>query len=496
MTYSKKAPYSRRTADPEEVAELLFTELFSAVVEDHNAYICITANNPTAATWSDSFFTSISAASRRAIEISDGGMNSYFALATRIRRRRKGGIGHIVTLHVDAEYDSPDDVQHLWSAQPSIVVASGSPYSFHAYWLLSAPDTDYQLALELNRRLNRLVRARKLAATDPARLLRAPCTFNYKHPDPQQVEIVHFDCNRRSTLKEYAAWLNIDRTDHSGLKSETLTPSVEEKLLGSLPTGRFVSAEELPTAMRLDKDGLGEEGTRNDAILLLTRYYYSVGYTSHGALAQKLKTWLAQKNNGLSQDWKDRPDWCEKNIEQVVSNWLGKVRLNPETKLVNKKLGHCDEEWVLALNVSQEEREFIYDLLEFILNYARGDNLILSVNQLCEFRHANRQNYKARLALACKLEIIRFRLRHKNYRDGLADEYQVLYRWQGATLVRDRRGRKRKLQKKETELVDRLIARGISTKEIQRQFTSWSRQRIANRRRRHRLRAKSAPAPG
>ena len=104
------------------------------------------------------------------------------------RRERRGGRDAIDLVHaLWVDCDSPEAIAALdrFSPAPAIVVASGS--GAHAYWPLYPP-VEPAAAERANRRLAHALDA-DLRATDAARILRPPGTFNYKRREPRPVRL-------------------------------------------------------------------------------------------------------------------------------------------------------------------------------------------------------------------------------------------------------------------------------------------------------------------
>ncbi len=104
------------------------------------------------------------------------------------RTRRYGGKDAIERAHVLwADCDSPDAIAALerFAPSPSLVIRSGSGQ--HAYWSLSPPASPDE-AEKANRRLAHALGA-DMAATDGARILRPPETYNFKRGEPRPVEV-------------------------------------------------------------------------------------------------------------------------------------------------------------------------------------------------------------------------------------------------------------------------------------------------------------------
>jgi hypothetical protein len=103
----------------------------------------------------------------------------YFGVAMRTRRSGgKDAVGGVQALWADV--DTPEATLELtmFEPPPSIVVASGSPSGYHAYWLLDDP-LGVPEAEELLRLANRI--------------LRVPNTLNHKSSPPAPVLVLELD---------------------------------------------------------------------------------------------------------------------------------------------------------------------------------------------------------------------------------------------------------------------------------------------------------------
>ena len=106
------------------------------------------------------------------------------------RTRQYGGRDAVERAHVLwADCDSPEAIAALerFHPSPSMVIRSGS--GRHAYWALWPPAEAAEFE-RANRRLAHALGA-DLAATDAARILRPPGTFNFKTGEPVPVEVEH-----------------------------------------------------------------------------------------------------------------------------------------------------------------------------------------------------------------------------------------------------------------------------------------------------------------
>ena len=110
------------------------------------------------------------------------------------RTRRYGGRDAIERCHVlwaDCDDDQAIEAIERFDAPPSMVVASGG--GRHAYWSLWPPLSPVWLE-RANRRMAYALGG-DMRATDAARILRPPETYNFKTGEARPVEIEHVDCN-------------------------------------------------------------------------------------------------------------------------------------------------------------------------------------------------------------------------------------------------------------------------------------------------------------
>jgi len=118
--------------------------------------------------------------------------DTYVGAAPRVER--KGGIAAIErSWLLWADCDGPESLYRLASFRPlpSLAVRTGSEGHAHAYWPLRSPVPpawakrgNLRLALRLGADRN---------ATDAARILRPPRTFNFKHSPPRPVQCTRLE---------------------------------------------------------------------------------------------------------------------------------------------------------------------------------------------------------------------------------------------------------------------------------------------------------------
>jgi hypothetical protein len=148
-------------------------------------------------------------------------------------RSRQGGTRQAVDrVHVLwADLDSPDakDALRAFRPLPSIVIGSGS--GLHAYWSLWPPIGPDE-AERANRRLAHALGADP-RATDAARILRPPETFNHKGAEPRPVEIRRLIADVFSVGQVVGALP--DPPDHPQRRATGPRPTGDDPLLGIPP---------------------------------------------------------------------------------------------------------------------------------------------------------------------------------------------------------------------------------------------------------------------
>jgi hypothetical protein len=110
-----------------------------------------------------------------------------------LRSDRKGSADTIMESHcLWADCDSVSAVEQLADfPAPTLTVRSGTGTNLHAWWALDKP-----LPAVLVKRANRRIAYRlgaDMRATDVARIMRVPGTFNFKTDPPRPVELVSHD---------------------------------------------------------------------------------------------------------------------------------------------------------------------------------------------------------------------------------------------------------------------------------------------------------------
>lgn len=466
-----------------EVAERLFDEMFTPTLSGQSGYVVVAGKNPITGEFRQVFCEDIAMAAAISTDLFLHGMDTYFAVNPRSRvSRKKDAVNALVTVHADADSLKPESYRKLESLEPSLIVSSGTQHSYHAYlWFRDPLGPDHLKTVELLNRKFHQVLGVDPSPADVSRVLRIPRTLNFKDvSDPRPVNIVSWHPERRYSVEDVAERLGVDLSP-SEKASRTLEPpeptimTVEEALA---PRSRFLDGEQRLYVQRLLHHGLFEPSSRNTAQLLLTMHYFEQGYSST-EIYDLLKAFFQNQNNGLSQDWDKQPRWVLKNIERGIENWTKKAAKMRESLVVTEpqRLGRKDRAFIQKQSLSEGDRRFLYDALEWILNNKRDDRVILSVRQLWKFAKCNERNYQSKRSTLYKLKILELDTKHDR-KTGLAFEYRVLYKFQDP---QPRRQRKRGVASV-AEKIEKMILAGKTNREIRECFPQVSRQRIQSKR--------------
>lgn len=166
------------------------------------------------------------------------------------RTRPKGGrdaVEHVWSLWADC--DGPDAVAALktFRPMPSVIVATGSGSNVQAWWPLTDPLSANGVE-EANRRLARALGADE-RATDAARILRPPGTWNWKHDPPTKVRCHWLACPLICNSAEGV----IGHLPEVGITShENVSRAINEDSLLAIPPAQYITAL---TGMSPDRGG-------------------------------------------------------------------------------------------------------------------------------------------------------------------------------------------------------------------------------------------------
>lgn len=135
--------------------------------------------------------TRLDAVTSRIRELATG-TDVYVGCAPRRRTSgRRDSVGPISTLWVDCDTARASAAAQAWNPSPTVIVASGSAGSSHAYWRLAAPLTPLQAEIA-NLRLATAIRA-DTTCHDATRILRPAGTLNHKHHPPEPVRLERYE---------------------------------------------------------------------------------------------------------------------------------------------------------------------------------------------------------------------------------------------------------------------------------------------------------------
>jgi CHC2-type zinc finger protein/DNA primase RepB-like protein len=108
------------------------------------------------------------------------------------RSRREGTRAAVENAHVLwVDADTPESIEALRAFRPRPSLVIGSGHGLHAYWSLVEPIGPDEVE-QANRKLAHRLRA-DARATDAARILRPPGTFNFKGQRPLAVKLRHVE---------------------------------------------------------------------------------------------------------------------------------------------------------------------------------------------------------------------------------------------------------------------------------------------------------------
>jgi hypothetical protein len=354
------------------------------------------------------------------------GLDVAFGVAPRKQPRLlKTAISDILTLHVDVD-GGPVEERKIKRLRPTFLTHSGSKNHCHAFFVLDAPlpaKTHGAIAQRLNTRLAEQVGGDQ-AAADIARSLRLPGTLNRKNPQkPQRVEIV--EVNEPYSFGELAERFG------KGLENppvETVKRVIESR---ARKYGYYVKREEVTELERLLEYGLTEPDSRERTTKLLIRYYYGQGMDNR-QIAESVEKFLEERNNGLSDGWKNKERWCRSNILAKVKNFRAKA-YEPSYTPSNAQdwktfeLSDADNAFIESQSGSKWDRAFLRDALKFILCKKSGDGTVfLSTRQIKKFKGANPKNYKRRREMLTRLGILELTWTAPKL-DRKAPVYRVVY---------------------------------------------------------------------
>lgn len=483
----------KNISDSQEQAQKLLTGFFGDYLNENNndeynndkpqTYIVLCSSG-VKSDWHQEFFADQYCASSHAVDLYLQDRDTYFCVnPVKSLSRKTSAIQDILRLHVDADFNDAKGLNKLLSLRPTAVISSGTKHRYHGYWNFHAPlkrKAHGKDVTQMNKQLTRRLGI-KVEAFDLSHTLRVPGTANFKNRyDPQPVEIIEWNPERKYTLEQCADLLEVKLGSQDNYE-EPLVITPNEAVEGG--RGKYLNSEERIYVNRLLREGLFERSSRNESTMLLTRYFYELGYSDE-SIRQRVTEFFEQKNNELSEEWNQSPDRVRAKITYTVKNWYRKARPVSKMKITvgSERLSRSDEAFIQRQQLKERDKLFLRDAMIWILNNKRGDHLILSTRQLMAFTNCNSKNYKSKRDILYRLGIIALALEHER-KTRLANEYKVIYQFD-QPIKASCRGRKRASEINVTDEIDKMILAGRTNQEIRKGIPRITRQRIHNRRRR------------
>lgn len=176
----------------------------------------------------------------------------YVGVLPRIERRgRRDSIGRGFVLYVDC--DTPRSIEALarFAPAPSLIVGSGT--GRHAYWSLAVPVSP-DVIERANRKLAQALGADS-RATDAARILRPPGTFNHKRDEPRPVELLSVEFETYTVAEVVGKLPEIQEPRAISRLAARITRSADDQLVSALlaiPPAKYV---ERLTGSQVGRDG-------------------------------------------------------------------------------------------------------------------------------------------------------------------------------------------------------------------------------------------------
>ena len=172
------------------------------------------------------------------------------------------------------------------------------------------------------------------------------------------------------TLNELLQYERFDRLAVPADYRAIETPEIPQRAVKRRV--RRSSSEFMLEVDRLERNGLWRLSQRHDALCKLNWYYHVIDGMSGDEVVGKLWTWIREKNNGFSRDYRERQDWVRRNIEGLVKAWNpGKVGSKSTYKAPESPrkaavgLEGAIEGFLDAAPLDWQERAFLGELLRY-----------------------------------------------------------------------------------------------------------------------------------
>jgi hypothetical protein len=132
---------------------------------------------------------------------------------------------------------------------------------------------------------------------------------------------------------------------------------------------------------RLLREGLWRPSQRHDALCELNWYHHVIERKSGNQVAGILWTWIQEKHNGLSQDYRTKPDWVRRNIEGLVKAWnpakvgtKSTYKAAEASRSAENNLDGAIQEFLEAAPLDGRERAFLGRVLRYA--HSRGNDTL------------------------------------------------------------------------------------------------------------------------
>lgn len=177
----------------------------------------------------------------------------YVGTAPRVREHGgRDAIERVHVLRVDIDTLEARAKLDAFTCPPHFKISSGTGTNCHAYWCLSEPLTAFQSEVA-NKRLAFALDA-DMKSTDAPRILRPPCTYNFKHDPPVRTDFIGTpDMRGDLTARDVVGGLpDPEPTKAKGETVAKVRPLDMSDPLRSIPASEFVP---VLTGRPIDRDG-------------------------------------------------------------------------------------------------------------------------------------------------------------------------------------------------------------------------------------------------
>src|SRR5215211_1491582 len=132
----KKFLQPKVSSEAKERVRELFECIFGQYLKDQG-YLALAWKHPQTMHFGHIFVQETELAASIAIDTYLRGRESYFAVNPRFRLSRKArSINALTCVHVDADFRRLGGLEKLKGLEPTVIVSSGSPHSYHGYFVL------------------------------------------------------------------------------------------------------------------------------------------------------------------------------------------------------------------------------------------------------------------------------------------------------------------------------------------------------------------------